>query len=349
MRKQRKRSIEIRNFILDNIGAHPKDISALVSSEFGISRPATLGHINKLIRDGLIEVEGTTRGRHYRLRLLVDETFSFGLSSDTEEDKVWRHLVRPLLSGIPENVMRICEFGMNEMINNALDHSGGTEAAIQVNQSPADVSFELQDNGMGIFNKIQRELQLAEPRQAILELSKGKLTTDPSRHTGEGIFFVSRMFDRFAVFSEGLFFSHNKMSDQEISTFQDSGKGTGVSMGISTRSKRTTREVFERYTLDEDDDFEFSRTEVPVLLVRFEDENLVSRSQARRLLDRLHNFHQIALDFAGVDSIGQAFADEVFRVYARNNPNIEISAVNANPDVERMIRRVKPGNRAYSS
>lgn len=347
MRKQRKRSAEIRNFILDNISSHPKDISALVSSEFGISRPATLGHINKLIQDGLVEVEGTTRGRRYRLKLLVDDTFSFGLSPDTEEDQVWLHLVRPLLKDIPENVMRICEYGMNEIINNALDHSGGTEATVRVNQSPADVSFELQDNGVGIFNKIQQELQLSEPRQAILDLSKGKLTTDPSRHTGEGIFFVSRMFDQFVVFSEGLFFSPNQMSDQEISTFQNSGTGTGVSMGIRTRSKRTTQAVFARYTLDEDDDFAFSRTDVPVLLARFEGANLVSRSQARRLLDRLQNFQQITLDFADIDSIGQAFADEVFRVYARNHPDIEISAVNINPEIERMIRRVKPGNRAH--
>jgi hypothetical protein len=234
---------------------------------------------------------------------------------------------------------------MNEMINNAVEHSEGTEGTIQVRQTAADVSFLLQDNGVGIFNKIQRDLHLGEKRQAILELSKGKLTTDPSRHTGEGIFFVSRMFDRFVVFSEGLFFSPNQMSDQEISRFQNSGKGTGVSMGISTRSKRKTRDVFGRYALEEDDDLAFSRTDVPVSLARFEGDHLVSRSQARRLLDRLRNFQKITLDFAGIDSIGQAFADEVFRVYARNNPGIEISTVNTNVDIDRMIRRVSQGTR----
>lgn len=345
MRKPRKRSTEIRNFILENVSAHPKDISAFVSSQFGISRPAVLGHIDKLVKGGLLEAEGTTRARRYKLRLLVDEAFPFNLSPDTEEDKVWRHLVRPLLSDIPENVMRICEYGMNEMINNAVDHSEGTEATIHVQQSAADVSFLLQDNGVGIFNKIQRDLRLSEPRQAILELSKGKLTTDPSRHTGEGIFFVSRMFDKFVVFSEGLFFSPNDMSDQEISKFQGSGRGTGVSMGISTRSKRTTQEVFGLYTSEEDDDFAFSRTDVPVSLARFGGDHLVSRSQARRLLNRLQDFQRISLDFTGVDSIGQAFADEVFRVYVRNNPDIEISAMNTNADIDRMIRRVSSGTR----
>ena len=345
MRKPRQKSIDIRNFILANVSAHPKDISALTLNQFGISRPAVLGHINKLIREGLLEAEGTTRARRYKLKLLANDAFSFALSTDTEEDKVWRHLVRPLLSGIPENVMRICEYGMNEMINNAVDHSEGTEARIRVKQSAADVSFLLQDNGIGIFKKIQRDLRLSEPRQAILELSKGKLTTDPSRHTGEGIFFVSRMFDRFVIFSDGLFYSPNELGDPDILRFRESDGGTGVDMGISTRSKRTTREVFSIYTSEEDDDFAFSRTDVPVSLARFSGEHLVSRSQARRLLDRLHDFEHIRLDFSGVDSIGQAFADEVFRVYVRNNPDSEISAMNTNADIDRMIRRVRSGGR----
>lgn len=341
MRKKRKRTVDIANFILGNVSSHPKNISALTSAEFGISRPAVMAHINNLISDGLLEAKGRTRDRRYKLKLLTNEILSFDLSSETEEDKVWRHIVRPMLRAIPENVMHICEHGINEMINNAIDHSEGTEAQIHVKQSAADVAFLLQDNGVGIFKKIQRELQLSEPRQAILELSKGKFTTDPSRHTGEGIFFVSRMFDRYVVFSGGLFYSPNDLGDQEIRRFQESDGGTGVDMLISTKSKRTVKEVFDRYTSDEDDDYAFSITDVPVSLARFGGDHLVSRSQARRLLARLREFEQIKLDFSGVDSIGQAFADEVFRVYARNNPDVEITTMNTNADIERMIRRVR--------
>ena len=340
MRKPRQKSIEIRNFILENVSAHPKDISALVSSQFGISRPAVLGHIWKLIDDGVLKAKGTTRARQYELRPLVDEAFSFKLSPDAEEDKVWRHLVRPLLRKIPTNVMRICEYGMNEMINNAIDHSEGSETRIRVQQSAANVAFLLRDNGIGIFNKIQRHLRLGEPRQAILELSKGKLTTDPSRHTGEGIFFVSRMFDRFVVFSEGLFFSPHDIGYVDIPGLHDSDRGTSVSMNISTRSRRTTQEVFGLYASEDDDDYSFSKTDVPVALAKFGGDNLVSRSQARRLLARLHKFRRITLDFTGIDSIGQAFADEVFRVHPRYYPDIEVSATNTNHDIERMIHRV---------
>ena len=40
-------------------------------------------------------------------------------------------------------------------------------------------------------------MHLLDERHAILELSKDQLTTDPARHTGDGIFFTSRMFDSF--------------------------------------------------------------------------------------------------------------------------------------------------------
>jgi hypothetical protein len=340
MRKPRKKSIEIRNFILENIGNHPRDITLLTSEQFDISRPAVLRHVHKLIAEGAIIAHGTTRDRQYELRLLVDESFTFNLSNNVEEDKIWRHLVRPLLREMPGNVMSICEYGINKMVNNAIDHSEGTKADIHVEQSAAGVSFLVIDDGIGIFNKIQRDLHLSEPRQAIFELSKGKLTTDPIRHTGEGIFFVSRMFDDFVVYSEGLFFSPYDTNVEMLPDSMIEKGGTTISMGVSTFSDRILQEIFDHYTSD-GFEYTFSKTDVPVTLATFGDESLVSRSQARRLLARFHEFDEISLDFRDVDSIGQAFADEIFRVYAQNNPGIEINTVNTNEQIERMIRRVR--------
>jgi anti-sigma regulatory factor (Ser/Thr protein kinase) len=341
MRKPRKKTLKIRDFILENIGNHPKDITAFAAEHFGISRPAVLRHVNWLIDGGFLKAQGTTKARRYELKPLIEESFSFQLKEDTEEDKVWRHLVRPLLHDIPENVTRICEYGVNEMINNAIDHSEGSRVYVEVEQSAVELKFLISDDGIGIFTKIQRDLELDERRQAILELSKGRLTTDPENHTGEGIFFVSRMFDRFVVFSDGLFFSPDELGYDDLNFLDISSPGTGVWMRISSRSTRTTLQVFDRYASAVDEEFRFTKTDVPVSLASFGGENLVSRSQARRLLHRLHGFGTITLDFKGVEYVGQAFADEVFRVFARNNPDIEIGVINANQDIYRMIRRAK--------
>jgi len=344
MRKPRQRSIQIRDYVLENVSAHPADITAQTADQFDISRPAVLRHIHKLLDEGLLIAHGTTRDRRYELTLLVDDRFSIGLSPGVEEDKIWRHLVRPLLRELSTNVLSICEYGLNEITNNAIDHSEGTDLEIRVQQSAASIDFALADNGIGIFNKIKRDLQLGELREAILELSKGKLTTDPDRHTGEGIFFVSKMFDSFVVASEGLHYAANDIRDENLPRADASVGGTEVAMSISALSNRTLRQVFDRYA-SEDFDYTFSKTEVPVALAKLGSENLVSRSQARRLLTRLDEFKSIALDFDGVESIGQPFADEIFRVYAQNNPEVEITTVSANDEVTRMVRRARSGLR----
>jgi hypothetical protein len=83
----------------------------------------------------------------------------------------------------------------------------------------------------------------------------------------------------------------------------------------------------------------FSRTSVPVTLAQYGEENLVSRSQAKRLLARFDKFKEVVLSFKGVERIGQAFADEIFRVFKKAHPDLSILYIEANHEVEKMIKR----------
>ena len=49
----------------------------------------------------------------------------------------------------------------------------------------------------------------------------------------------------------------------------------------------------------------------------------------------------MVLDFEGIATIGQAFADEVFRVFAQAHPGVELVATHAVSDVQQMIRRAE--------
>jgi hypothetical protein len=115
--------------------------------------------------------------------------------------------------------------------------------------------------------------------------------------------------------------------------------GTVVVLTIARNTTRTLKEIFDRYADLESDDYDFSRTHVPLNLATYGKETLVSRSQAKRVLARFENFKEVFLDFSGLDSIGQAFADEIFRVFHAVNPGIKIVSINANEDVNRMILR----------
>src|SRR3546814_15239266 len=111
-----------------------------------------------------------------------------------------------------------------------------------------------------------------------------------------------------------------------------------VLMSILRTTTRTLRSVFERFSSGPDD-YTFERTVVPVRLARIGEETLISRSQAKRLLQRVDRFRRVVFDFSGVALIGQGFEDEVFRVFAHAHPEIVLSAANTEPQVKALIVR----------
>jgi anti-sigma regulatory factor (Ser/Thr protein kinase) len=337
-----RRASEIREFLLDSIPLHPKDVAAFAIERFGITRQAVNHHMKGLVREGLVSTRGNTRQRSYGLVMLTSKTVVAPLEG-LEEDRFWRQEVAPLLAGVRENVFNIWQHGCTEMVNNAIDHSDGTRVTVTVETTAATTTLWITDDGIGIFRKIQVELGLEDERHAILELAKGKLTTDPKRHTGEGIFFTSRMFDDYRILSGGVFFSHKMGKEEDWILDHDRPRdGTTVVMSLRNRSDLTVKQVFDKYNASPKD-FGFNRTVVPVRLVKHGAEQLISRSQAKRLLARFERFKVVILDFAGIEEIGQAFADEIFRVYSLQHPEVRIVPANAGPEVKRSIKRAKAG------
>ena len=107
-------------------------------------------------------------------------------------------------------------------------------------------------------------------------------------------------------------------------------------MKIVTDSKRTTKEVFDRYASDQND-YGFKQTTVSVRLAQSEGGARLSRSHARRILARLENFPEVVLDFKGITEIAPAFADEIFRVWRKAHPETQLVPTRAIEDVQRMI------------
>lgn len=337
----RERGEEIRNFILAHVEAHPADIARVTSKQFSISRQAANAHLRQLVDGDFILERGNTKARRYELIPLVEYWNWYPVQPGLDEHKVWRDDVLPLLEALSRNARSMWEYAFTEMFNNAIDHSGGTEITIYVERTPIRTEIRIYDDGVGIFKKIQTELRLDDERHAVLELAKGKLTTDPSRHSGEGIFFSSRVVDRFEILSGGVYFSHRFEDDEDWILERDKGSpGTAVWMQLNNHTSRTLKKVFDKFS-STDGDYAFAKTVVPVHLAKVGDDQLVSRSQGKRLMARVDRFRIVILDFKGVASIGQAFADEVFRVFAREHPEIEIAPINASEGVLRMISRAK--------
>jgi len=336
----RLRGEDIRRFILKSVEKHPSDLSKLVAEKFGITRQAVNKHLQRLIEEKVLQETGKTKARTYKLSPLTTWTNSYQISSGLAEDLVWSNDIREALGQLSDNVLNICHYGFTEMFNNAIDHSGGTQINVYIEKNAVDTEIFIDDNGVGIFKKIQNTLGLVDERHALLELHKGKLTTDPQRHSGEGIFFTSRMFDLFNIHAGDVYFAHEfgQPEDWLFEHAKHSG-GTTVRMKIHNHTSRTSRKIFDQFASG--DDYGFNKTVVPVRLAKYGNDQLISRSQAKRLLARIELFEIVMFDFKGVDLIGQAFADEIFRVFATQHPKIELIPIHENAQIKRMIDRAK--------
>jgi anti-sigma regulatory factor (Ser/Thr protein kinase)/anti-anti-sigma regulatory factor len=335
------RSPEIEIALLRAVAEHPRDLVSMVAAQLGMSRQRIHQVMQKLMDSGHLSKQGRTRpvyvlgaNRRFTHRYVRD-----GLT----EDRVWFGGLLPLLNHLPRNVLDIAHYGMTEMVNNAIDHSDGSQVTVFMDYDTRRLLLTVADDGVGIFRKIAHALDLADERLALLQLSKGKLTTDPSKHSGEGIFFTSRIFDRFQIHSGGLLFDHDQNFDHDLldeSNVEIPGSGTAVFMEIARDSQRNIKDVFDEFSSGPED-YDFAKTIVPVRLAKVGDTNLVSRSQAKRLLQRVDKFRHVVLDFSEVTSIGQAFADEIFRVFVNAHPEVELIATHVVPEVQQMIRRAE--------
>lgn len=340
----KEKGIRIRTQIVRDVIHHPNDISNHIAKIFNITPQAVYNHIKRLEKEGYITSIGRGKGKRYSLGDVRNYSVKLPLTESLSEDMIWRKSFSFIFEGVSENVTDICHYGFTEMVNNVIDHSAGKNINMHIFRDKEKIQMFVVDDGEGIFKRITRLCDLADERHAIMELSKGKLTTDPDNHTGEGIFFTSRMFDEFEIESKGLNYSHcdgNSFDFLFDSPHEMEQMGTMVVMVINISSQRLIRNIFDEYTEDTTGEgtSQFNKTVIPVKLALYGNEKLVSRSQAKRLLTRVEKFQHVLFDFEDITTIGQAFADEIFRVYANKNPDIHLIPINMTDDVDNMVQR----------
>ena len=251
------------------------------------------------------------------------------------EDVVWRRVAQDLDLARESPAGKIMGYAFTEMLNNAIDHSGSETATITWWTSPDQWSFEVRDYGVGAYPKLREGLHLASEFEAVQELSKGKRTTDPRRHTGEGIFFTSKAVDIFRLASSAVRWTVNNLRHDTALGVVAASEGTSVVCQVDPQTDRSLAGIFHEFSRDH----AFVRTRPVVKLFEI-GTTFVSRSEARRLLDGLEaDFDTVEVDFAGVTDVGQGFVDELLRVWPAVHPDTTVIPTNMNPAVQFMIER----------
>lgn len=310
-------------------------------SRLGVSRQALSIHVRSLVEAGKVVRSGLGRGARYMLRHRAPPSVAVSRVlrlQDLDEDRVWDELAAGcnLRRALKPNVEAIAHYAFTEMLNNAIEHSEASRCSLLFRLQPALLFFEIRDPGIGLFHSIASKLRLEGEHAGLVELLKGRTTTMREAHTGEGIFFTSRVADRFVLRSHRIKVEWSRAKDDVFVSNPRFLKGTEVAFTIQRSSLLRLEKVFGQFA-PEEYDFRFQKTKVLVKLLQ---RDFVSRSEAKRLVANLEKFSEITLDFRDVKSVGQGFADEVFRVFARRHPAIRISTENTTPAVDAMIRHV---------
>lgn len=255
--------------------------------------------------------------------------------SGLREHEVWRAVAAELgLDSSETDATHIMEYAFQEMTNNAIEHSGGSEVRATWWRAAGVLAFRVQDDGVGAFAKLRVGHALPDDLSAIQELSKGKRTTAPEAHTGQGIFFTSKAVDRFSLEANGWRWTvDNELGDQAVEAAPKTA-GTSVLCRIRENTGRSMASVFAQYQHD----LAFDVTRPSVKLIAY-GTRLVSRSEAKLLVEGLDNFSEVDMDFAGIDAVGQGFVDEVFRVWANDHPATRVTPINMSSAVEFMVTR----------
>lgn len=329
--------------ILTFLSRRPSASGGELRAHLKLSRQALNLHLRGLLADHKIVKSGVTRGASYMLahRAAQPITLSRLLATrGCDEDRVWTDVEARLQLNqvLRSNGLAILRYAFTEMLNNAIDHSRSDQCVIRIIVGPTFVSFEIRDRGIGVFHSIASKFHLPDEEAALIELLKGKTTTMPQAHTGEGIFFTSRVGDNFSLKSHRIQIEWSRAKEDVFVSQPRFTKGTIVQFSVQRNARQTLEHVFGEFAPQEYD-FQFQKTNVLVKLLQ---PNYVSRSEARRLVANLEKFREIVVDFRDVRSVGQGFADEVFRVFADRNPGIVLRHENANPAVMAMIRHVSP-------
>lgn len=311
------------------------------------SRQYISGVLNDLVTKGLLSTAGSKRFTYYSLPgkadSLIDKETRRLRNQSLTDHLVYEEIMSKaaLAKRLNESTRSIVNFAFTEMLNNAIEHSGSEYITIELYRDGRDVLFTVRDFGVGVFENVKEKYRLATDLEAIQELLKGKATTAPKAHSGEGIFFTSKSADEFLLESFGTRLRvDNKIDDIFVESREKKLKGTKVTFRINLHSTRHLSEIFQRYYSDPES-FAFDKTVIMVKLYTM-GTVYVSRSQARRVLANIEKrFKTVILDFENVPTVGQAFADEIFRVFSARHPEIEIRHINANNNVEFMIKRAR--------
>ncbi|MBX3181516.1 MAG: winged helix-turn-helix transcriptional regulator [Polyangiaceae bacterium] len=305
----------------------------LVSERLGYTRQAVHRHLRELVNAGELVVTGHARATRYSLPASVKRLHRLDLA-DVDEREVWARVAPELVPPTATlAATAIAEFAVEELVKNAASHSAAASATLQVDSTLEQIRFQLSDEGVGLFTRVRERLGLGSELDALIELSRAPLTTEPRTHLGQGLLLLASACDQLTIEAGGLLWQSDRERGDQLLGEAPRRPGTRVTCAISADTELALDALLRQRLARQNPLAAIGQVKLVEHGGQF-----VSREEARRLMEGMERYRVVDLNFHGISGVGLGFAQELFQRWVPSHPGTRIQVRGAGPVILRVLR-----------
>ena len=234
----RPQTESIREFILNCVAEHPRSVARQVAQAYGISRQAANRHLDALVDSGLLEQEGATRSREYRLRRSSVLNREVRVTPVLNPERFWDDNLAPVLSHDPVGVRDLCRGAFGEVVLNVIRHAQATWINLIFEMTARAIEVTVADDGRGVFTQLAARVGVSTPRDAAALMLR-HANDRSSGFPASRLALLARNFEWFEIASSGVTLTwYSATGSWSLADTDAPVKGTRVSMRLSRTEKR---------------------------------------------------------------------------------------------------------------
>ncbi|HET6347683.1 MAG TPA: hypothetical protein VFH88_01235 [Candidatus Krumholzibacteria bacterium] len=231
----------IREFILDCVASSPRSIARQVAQAYGISRQAANRHLDVMVAEGLLEQQGYTRSKEYRLRRMSTLNRELRVTPVLNPDRLWDDHIAPVLHDDRPAIRDLCHGAFCELIQNVIGHAHAAWVTVSFATTARHVDIMVGDDGRGIFHELAEKIGVRNPREAadlMADHANARSTDFPAAR----LLLLARNFEWLEITSSGVTLTYDAGPESwSVAEGESAGKGTKVSMRLGRGSKARNR------------------------------------------------------------------------------------------------------------
>jgi DNA-binding transcriptional ArsR family regulator len=233
----RPQTESIREFILDRVADGPKSVARQVAQAYGISRQAANRHLDALVEAGVLEQDGATRSKEYRLRRVAILSREVRVTPVLNADRLWSDHIAPVLAGDRAATRDLCRGAFGELVGNIIAHAGASWINMSFEMTARSIEVVVEDDGHGIFNRLAERIGGSSARGAA-ELMVRHANQRSMSFPASRLSLLARNFESFVITSSGETVAYFAATDSwSVTPGESPAHGTRVSMRLCRAEK----------------------------------------------------------------------------------------------------------------